>query len=88
VPKGMIKSPNYVFSVLILPAVYISFLLTHGHITGNYIYPIFDINVLGLINVILFILIVTVAFLGLAFLLYFIDAKMGRVATSKWKGSA
>ena len=68
--KGKIKSPKYVLSVLILPAMYITFLFIFGYITGNYIYPVLDINALGVLNVAVFVIIVAVLSLGLAYALY------------------
>lgn len=76
--KGKIGNPKHVLSVLILPVMYITFLFIFGHITNNYIYSIFDINVLGIINVTIFVLIVAVVSLGLAYALYFIDRKIGK----------
>jgi len=76
--KGKIKSPKLVLFVLILPAIYITFLFIHGHITGNYIYPILDINELGVLNITVFVIIVALLSLGLAYTLYFIDRKIGR----------
>ena len=76
--KGKIKSPKYVLSVLILPAMYMTFLFTFGLITNNYLYPVFDINSLGIVSVAVFVFIVAVVFLGFAYVLYFIDRKMGK----------
>jgi len=76
--KGRIQSSKHVLAVLVLPALYITFLLIFGRVTGNYIYPVFDINVLGVFNVSMFICVVGLFFLGMAYALYFIDKKMGR----------
>lgn len=76
--KGKIKSPKYVLTVLILPAMYITFLFIHGSMTNDYLYPVFDINSLGIVNVTVFVLIVAVVFLGLAYVLYFADRKIGK----------
>jgi hypothetical protein len=53
------------------------FLFIYGHSTGNYIYPVFDVGVLGVFNVAIFILAVAALFLGIAYALYFIDKKIG-----------
>lgn len=76
--KGKIENRIHVLSVLILPAMYMIFLFIFGHITNNYIYPVFDINKLGIFNVVIFVLMVGVIFLGVAYILYLIDKKMSR----------
>lgn len=76
--KRKIKNAKHVLSVLILPAVYMIFLFSFGFLTNDFIYPVFDINKLGLFNVIVFVLIVGVFFLGIAYIMYFIDRKIGR----------
>ncbi len=73
--KGKIKSPKYVLTVAVLPALYMIFLFSFGAVTGNYIYPVFDVNALGVTHVALFVLVVAVVFLGLAYLLYFLDRR-------------
>lgn len=75
--KGQINNAKHVLLVLILPAMYMVFLFIFGFFTDDYIYPIFDINELGLINVILFMLTVGAFFLGIAYILYLIDKKRG-----------
>ncbi len=76
--KGKIASPTHVFAVSFLPSIYIAFLFFYGHITGDYIYHVFDINALGTLRVAIFTLTVFVFFLGVAFILYFIDKVIGK----------
>lgn len=78
VEKGKIRSPLYVLTVLIFPLAYITYLFIFGYITGDYIYPVFDVNALGVLHVAVFVSIVAVVFLALAFALYFIDRRTGR----------
>ena len=61
--RGQIKKPGQVMAVLVFPVGYLAFLFSHGAVTGDYIYPIFDVTALGLASVALFIgavLVVTV----------------------------
>ena len=76
--KGKVKNPKYVLAAAILPIMYISFLLVFGYITGNYIYPIFDVNALGSLHVAIFIFAIAVFYIGVAYALYFADKAIGR----------
>lgn len=77
--KGKINNAKLILTVLILPVMYMIYLFIFGFYTDNYIYPIFDINALGLINVIISILLIGVFFLGIAYILYVIDKKAAKV---------
>ncbi len=78
IEKGKIRSPIYVLAVLVFPVAYMIYLFIFGYITGDYIYPVFDVNALGVLHVAIFVSIVAVVFLALAFALYFIDKRMSK----------
>ncbi|MDO4275057.1 MAG: Pr6Pr family membrane protein [Eubacteriales bacterium] len=75
--KGKIEKAKHFFAVFVLPGLYMIFLFIYGSVTGNYIYPIFDVKVVGLYNVAMLVLMIGLIFGGLSYLLYFIDKKVG-----------
>jgi len=74
-----IRHPVDVLAVAAFPAAYIVFLFVHGAISGDYIYPIFDVTQLGVAHVAIFVGVIVVVFLAVAYALYF----AGRAAAKR-----
>lgn len=53
---------------LLFPVLYLAFLLTHGAITSDYLYPFFEVDEIGGLMVSIFVLLIVILYLGLSFL--------------------
>ncbi|MDD3947690.1 MAG: Pr6Pr family membrane protein [Clostridia bacterium] len=73
VPAGAIKKPQSVLFVTVLPIVYLVFLFVNGYLTGNYLYPIFDVTYMGVASVMTTVIVALIATLLFAYLLYFLN---------------
>ncbi len=60
-------SKQNVKSWLIYPIIYMVFLLVHGFVTGDFIYPFFDINTIGIFDFLLIYLLIMTLFFILSF---------------------
>ncbi|MBD3229310.1 MAG: hypothetical protein GF329_14090 [Candidatus Lokiarchaeota archaeon] len=67
---------KYLFYWLIYPVFYLVFAITHGTLTGNYIYPFLDINLLGIGLFLLVVGILFIVFIGLSALYIGINRKL------------
>lgn len=61
-----------IFIWLVYPAIYLIFLISHGFVTGDFLYPFFNITEIGILGLIISVL----GLLGLFFMLSFVLVKI------------
>ncbi len=78
-PRGLI-SPRIIGLALVLPVAWAAFALIRGSAVGAYPYPFLDVSANGLASVLVFIAVIMVVAVALAFVLLGIDAALRATA--------
>jgi hypothetical protein len=78
-PRGLI-SPRVIGLALLLPVAWAAFALIRGAAVGAYPYPFLDVSENGLASVLVFIAVIMVVAVGIAFVLLGIDAALRATA--------